>query len=78
MYLYEYNVLSTEEKAEYLWQHGIHLTEGTENDSVFSLYSLGDFYVEVIYCKLKNEIETFRTFKKGDLLNPYLDLLPLW
>ena len=70
-------MLTTDDKADYLWAQGIHLIERFENNNVFSLFSLSDFFVEVQYNKLKNQIVAFHTFKKGNFLNPYLDLIPL-
>lgn len=39
----------------------------------YALYSLGDFFVEVVYDPNKNKLVSFRPFRTRTLLEPYLN-----
>jgi hypothetical protein len=75
--LYEYNLLSTEEKAQTLWDKGEFIVSSKSKSTSANLYSLSDFFVDVNYDNKKNEIVDLRSFKSHKLLEPYLDLIDL-
>jgi len=77
MLLYEYNILSQDEKARILWDSGIFLLANRGSNLTFCLYSLFDFYVEVLYNHATNSIVKLQTFKSLQRLTPYLDLINL-
>ena len=41
------------------------------------LYTLEDFYVEVLYSHLEHELKGFVPFKDTERLDPYLDMISL-
>lgn len=72
--LYEYNLMTIDEKAQLLWDSGEFLVSSKE---ATNLYSLSDFYVEVIYSNEQNKIVDIKTFKRGKRLERYLELIYL-
>jgi hypothetical protein len=71
MNLYDYNKLNLTEKANLLWGDGVFIT----NVDNFALYVLYDFMVEVVLHN--SEIVELRTFKRGALLEKYLEVMEL-
>ena len=71
MNLYDYNKLNLTEKANLLWGDGVFIT----NVDNFALYVLYDFMVEVVL--YNSEIVEMRTFKRGALLEKYLEVMEL-
>ena len=73
--LYEYNLMSIDEKAHLLWDSGEFLLSNKTTNSATNLYSFSDFFVEVIYSNELNKIIDIKTFKNDTRLEPYLDLI---
>ena len=73
--LYEYNLMSIDEKAQLLWDSGEFLLSNKTTNAATNLYSFSDFFVEVIYSNELNKIIDIKTFKKDTRLEPYLDLI---
>ena len=73
--LYEYNLMSIDEKAQLLWDSGEFLLSNKTNNAATNLYSFSDFFVEVIYSNELNKIIDIKTFKNNTRLEPYLDLI---
>ena len=71
--LYEFNVLSDNEKADIVWKHGKFLTNRVVEGNAINLYTLNDFYVEIWYDQSSNEIIKIRSFTSTNPLDPYLD-----
>jgi hypothetical protein len=71
MTLYDYNKLNLTEKANLLWGDGVFIV----NVDNFALYVLYDFMVEVVLHN--SEIVELRTFKRGLLLDKYLEVMEL-
>ncbi len=71
--IYEFNLMSLHVQAATLWDNGTFLANRIDGNFRFNLYSLSDFYVEVEYLTNENEIIEFRSFKRGQRLEPYLD-----
>lgn len=67
---YEYMSLPMDERANILWDQGLHLA--TVEDAV--LYSLDGFYVEVT---VKDGIQDITAFKQGERLDKYLNKIKL-
>ncbi len=72
MTLYQFNVLSEDEKAAVLWRKGDFVGERKENNFSISLYQVQSFYVEVFYSGKENKISRLRSFSSTDQLEPYL------
>lgn len=77
--IYEFQMLSTSEKADYLWEMGIFLETALEKGKKYQLYSLIDFYVEVEYDPKENKIKDFRPFRsqRAIAFEKYLEQLDL-
>ena len=73
--LYEYNLMSIDEKAQLLWDSGEFLLSNKTTNAATNLYSFSDFFVEVIYSNELNKIIDIKTFKNNTRLEPYLDLI---
>jgi hypothetical protein len=67
MTLYEFNMLSLNDRANYVWEHGQFVTSVATKASGSNFYVLEDFYVEVITDGLSiREIASFRTGYRYD------------
>ena len=73
MTLYEYIPLSTDEKAQILWEQGIFVMNRFEGDLAVNLYMLSDFYVEAWYNQKSNKIVKLRPFRSLNVLEIYLN-----
>jgi hypothetical protein len=67
--LYDYYKLNLTDRANKLWGDGIFII----NVDNFALYVLYSFYCEVVLHN--NEIVENRTFKKGVLLDKYIEVM---
>ncbi len=45
--LYQFNLLSMDERAEYTWQYGVFITGVVDQQGRSNFYALGDYFVEV-------------------------------
>lgn len=70
--IYDFMILSEQERYNYLWQHGIFLLTRRDEQATFNLYACNNFYVEVKYNSEQNSIESMRVFKNVSQLDPYL------
>jgi hypothetical protein len=68
---YEFTALELNARADYLWQHGVHLANHVEQQNACVLYSLHSYYVEVITEQGKGILDVV-PFKKGERLEKYL------
>lgn len=73
--LYEYITLEQSDRAELLWSNGIYINNSIEENCSFALYSLYNFYVEVVL--IENEIAELIPFKQGQRLEKYLDSIDI-
>ena len=73
MGLYQFNLLSENERAALLWESGVYLDTRTADGYRVNLYALGAFYVEVFYNPATNQLEKFRSFASTNQLEPYLN-----
>lgn len=77
MTLNEFNKLSELKKAEYLWSDGVHLCQRFTDTHTIVLYSLDEFYCEILYNRKKNKAEEILSFKSIDRLEPYVNFIQL-
>lgn len=72
MKLYEY--LSRDEQLQYqiVWELGTHLETLNQKGEAYLLYALGDFFVEIRYCRRTNQILGKNQFKDSEALDKYL------
>ncbi|HEV7622148.1 MAG TPA: hypothetical protein VGO09_10455 [Flavisolibacter sp.] len=73
----EFNMLNDDAKSNALWINASLVDIIRKEDLTILLYQLSDFYVEVYYNYLKNQIEKFISFNSTDQLEPYLDKISL-
>jgi hypothetical protein len=76
MTLYEFIGMDESDQAEAIWS-GVFIGERETNNFRILLYSIDEFYVEVFYDDISNEIKRFRPFTTLLLLEPYLDKIDL-
>lgn len=73
--LYEFNRLSENEQAEFVWNCGVHVGNLVKEDISFSLYSTKNHFVE--FALKNNEIFKIRAFIKGAHLDKYADKIDI-
>jgi len=71
MTLYEFNILSLEEKQAVVWEKGVFLENYVTKDIKINCYALDRFFVEVVYDATHNVITEVRSFKYGYQLDKY-------
>lgn len=77
MTLYEYISLSIDAKANELWQHGLFIQGHRDGSNSFNLYFMHGFYVEVTMDNTSMAILHITPFKRGHLLDKYIDAITL-
>lgn len=75
--LYEYNQLTLDEKAQYLWDNGEFILNRKTEEGAFNLYTLSDFFVEVFLDKKSGQVTKFQSFKSLRMLEPYLNSISI-
>ncbi len=69
----EFNGLTQDEKAWYLW-HGATFLHVYEKEGYrINLFFLNDFYIELWYHKAGNKVDTIKAFTSAELLEPFLE-----
>ena len=77
MKLSEFVLLNEQEKKSTVLHEGVLLAKRSSFDSMVFLFQLGSYYVEA-YCNPANKaIEEYRMFENIDVLQPYLEAIPL-
>jgi len=71
MTLYEFNVLTLEEKQATVWKKGAFLDNYVTEDIRINCYAIDKFFVEVVYDGEHNVITEVRSFKSGHSLDKY-------
>ena len=75
MTLYEFNILSFNEKLATVWEYGSFIeNKPIDNGTLeyLSLYGIDKFYVELVYNRDTNKIVEVKSFKTGKYLDKYL------
>ena len=72
MTLYQFNVLSDDEKAAILLSKGDFVIERKENNFSILLYQVEWFYVDAFYSRKEYKISRLRSFSSTEQLEPYL------
>ena len=71
MTLYEFNILTLEEKQATVWDKGTFLDNYVTKEERCNCYAIDKFFVEVVYDAEHNTITEIRSFKTGHLLDKY-------
>ncbi len=77
MTLFEYQLLTENEKIDLLYKEGIYIGKRKERGNSIILYQYGDFYVEIYYRKYRCFISHIKCFKSTEPLNPYLEQISI-
>ncbi len=72
MTLYQFNVLTENEKTAIVWNEGHFVGDRKENNFSILLYQVQSFYVEVFYSGNENKISRLRSFNSMEQLEPYM------
>lgn len=77
MNLYEFHILNHEQRLALVWAKGEFLAIRSSGQCNLCLYSMGNFFAEVLYRVADNKVQLVRGFKKTSCLEPYLDMVDL-
>ncbi len=77
MTLYEFIALSMDAKADELWANGLFIKGHRDASHSFNLYFMHGFYVEVTMDNTSMAILHITPFKRGHLLDKYIDTITL-
>ncbi len=73
MTLDEFNKLSFDEKLYLVVDKGTFVDNYITNNIRMNCYALDKFFVELVYCSVKNKIIEVRSFDSGADLDKYLN-----
>ncbi|MFD2569375.1 hypothetical protein ACFSUS_01945 [Spirosoma soli] len=73
----DFTKLPAQQQLDTLYFAGDILANRYEGDSIFLLYNLRDFYVELKYDAYNNSLNQVTTFRDTDKLEPYLPYLTI-
>jgi hypothetical protein len=73
MTLEEFNNLSLAEKGLAIVTDGKHLTQLKKEDLLFNLYTLNDFFIEIVYSIPTNEITSIEALTDLGKIDQYID-----
>jgi hypothetical protein len=73
----EFNLLTSDEKAWYLWHGATFLHVYEHFPYRVNLFHLNNFYIELWYCVNDNRIERIHAFTSLELLEPFLNNIHL-
>ena len=71
MTLYEFNILTLEQKQATVWDKGTFLENYITENIRINCYAIDKFFVEVVYDSEHNVITEVRSFKSGHSLDKY-------
>lgn len=71
MTIEEFNKLSTHDKYDLTFNHGVFIEYFVHGNQRVALYSIFRFYVEVEYITSENKINELTSFDDGELLGKY-------
>jgi hypothetical protein len=71
MTLYEFNILTFDEKQTTVWDKGVFLDNYITETERLNCYAIDKFFVEVVYDGEQNAITVVRSFKSGHRLDKY-------
>jgi hypothetical protein len=71
----DFTELPAQQQLDTLYFAGDILANRYEDDNIFLLYNLRDFYVELRYDAYNNQLHQVTAFRSTDKLEPYLPYL---
>ncbi|HNR19384.1 MAG: hypothetical protein IPJ79_01485 [Bacteroidetes bacterium] len=73
----DFNKLTHDEQAWYIWNGAIHLNVREVYGYRVNLFSYNDYYIELWYSVYENQIKKIKAFDSTALLAPYLENIKL-
>jgi hypothetical protein len=73
----EFNKLTHDEQAWYIWNGAIHLNVREVYGYRVNLFSFNGYYIELWYSVYENNIKKIKAFDSQALLAPYLENITL-
>ena len=77
MKLYDFLRLSDEEQYNTTWEIGKLVDQYINDNIAINLYAINEFFIEVYFDRATDNILYKKTFKRGELLDKYLDRIKL-
>ena len=77
MKLSTFIMLSEEDKRSTVFRQGVPLAQREDDSRKIFLFQLENFYVETVCNKQNKAIEEYRVFGDTQLLQPYLQAIPI-
>ena len=77
MNIYQFYLLTHEQKCELVFHEGIFIASRVNGELIHSLYSISLFYVEVSFNLRNNYLDNVIVFNNSPLLEPYLEEIHL-
>ena len=71
MTLYEFNILTLEEKQATVWEYGTFLESFVTKDVRINCYAIDKFFVEVVFNAEQNDITEVKSSKYGHSIDKY-------
>ena len=73
MNIYEFQLLTHQQKCEVAFREGIYISARAKGELSYNLYSISSFYVEIAFHLLDNYLDNVLVFNSSRLLEPYLE-----
>ncbi len=77
MGIYEFNLLSIDEKVNFTWQNASFIESVRHGEKGYALYYVKEFYIEMELDKQQEAIISITAFKQGVRLEKYLEFVKL-
>jgi len=77
MDIYDFNRLNQEQREALVWEQGAFLAVRNSCGCTVYLYSIGNFFAEVVFLAEDNKVLLVRGFGSKSCLEPYLDMVDL-
>lgn len=77
MTITDFALLTTIEQLTVLHSQGVYLCKRCERGKTVLLYQYNQLYIEIYYRKYRQVVEKIRCSQDTDILNPYLDSIPI-
>lgn len=71
-----FSKLPLDEKTNYLWDHGVCLNQRlVDNQHIVCIFSLNDFFVEAVYSRENNRVDSIRPIIELRKWESYVDAI---
>lgn len=70
---FEFRFLPDEQQSDYILNNGVFLCSIDSEEERIGLFRLFDFFVEIYYNKVNDQIINIKSFRSMEFLEPYLE-----